>query len=99
MHDHGDNPVVTKVMFNQLEWRDIDNENSTVIDAQAWVGKDLDKFWLKADVEKQNGETEDAELQALYSRAIAPYWDLQLGVRKDINLGRIRRPRPRTVFF
>ena len=30
-----------------------------------------------------NGDVEDAELQALYSRAIAPYWNLQAGLRHD----------------
>ena len=84
MHDHGDNPVLTKVMFDQLELREQDGEHSSVIDAQAWIGKDLHKFWLKVDGEKYGGKTQDAEVQALYSRAIAPYWDLQLGLRRDI---------------
>lgn len=82
MHDHGDNPLVTKIMFDQLEWRDANNTG--VIEAQAWIGKDLNKFWLKADIEKHAGETEDAEVQALYSRAITTYWDMQIGVREDI---------------
>ena len=83
MHDHGDNPLLTKVMLDKLELRDDHDEESRVIDAQAWIGKDLNKFWLKLDVEKSHGNTQTAEVQALYSRAIAPYWDLQLGVRHD----------------
>jgi copper resistance protein B len=90
MHDHGDNPVLTKVMFDQLELRERDGEQSTFLDAQAWIGKDLNKLWLKVDAEKYRGEIQDAEIQALYSRAIAPYWDLQLGVRQDI------KPEPKT---
>lgn len=82
MHDHGDNPMITKVMIDQLELRDADNVSA--IETQAWIGKDLDKLWLKVDVEKRDGEIEDAELQALYSHAITPYWDIQLGVREDI---------------
>lgn len=87
MHDHGDNPLVTKVMFDQLELHDADN--ASVVEAQAWIGKDLNKFWLKAhieksDAEKRDDETEDTEMQALYSHAIASYWDVQMGVRKDI---------------
>jgi len=84
MHDHGDNPVLTKVMFDQFELRNTDSENSFNVDAQAWIGNDLNKFWLKTDVEKRDGELEEAEVQALYSRAIAPYWDLQLGIRQDL---------------
>jgi copper resistance protein B len=87
MHDHGDDPLITKVMFDQLEWRDANDTG--VIEAQAWIGKDLNKFWLKthiekSDAEKHAGETEDAEVQALYSRAITTYWDVQIGVREDI---------------
>jgi len=90
MHDHGDNPVLTKVMLDQLESRDHGGEQSTAIDAQAWIGKDLNKFWLKVDAEKYDGEIQNAEVQALYSRAIAPYWDLQLGLRHDV------KPKPTT---
>jgi copper resistance protein B len=54
-----------------------------VLKAQAWIGQDLNKLWLKADVEYVDGETEEAEIQALYSRAIAPYWDFQVGWRHD----------------
>jgi len=83
-HDHGDNPIVTKVMFDQLEIHNEDGANPLVIEAQAWIGKDLNKFWLKTDFEQRDGEIEEAEVQALYSRAIAPYWDLQIGIRHDI---------------
>lgn len=79
-----DDPTLTKVMIDQLEVRQADEgENPIVLEAEAWVGKDLNKLWLKTDIEKVGSELEEAELQLLYSRAIAPYWDLQTGIRKD----------------
>lgn len=84
VHDHGDNPIITKVMFDQLELRNEDGANPLVVEAQAWIGKDLNKFWLKTDFEQRDGKIEEAEVQALYSRAIAPYWDLQMGLRQDL---------------
>lgn len=84
VHGHGDNPIVTKVMFDQLELHNADGANPLIVEAQAWIGNDVNKFWLKTDIEKRDGEIEEAEVQALYSRAIAPYWDLQMGVRQDI---------------
>ena len=84
MHDHGDNPVLTKVRFDQLELRNEDGANPLVVEAQVWIGKDLNKFWLKTDFERRDGATEEAEIQALYSRALATYWDLQMGVRQDL---------------
>lgn len=84
-HGHGDaDPLLAKVMIDQLE----SGEGNSKLDAQAWFGKDLDKLWLKAEVQHRDSTTETAELQALYSRAISPYWDLQLGLRHD------QRPTP-----
>lgn len=79
-----DDPLLTKTMINQLEVRNADDSNPWVLDGQSWIGKDLQKLWFKIDAERTDGETEDAEVQALYSQAVAPYWDIQLGVRKDI---------------
>ncbi len=83
-----DDPLVTKVMIDQLETRITDGPNPLVLEAEAWAGYDLHKFWFKTDVERVDGETEEAEIQLLYSRAIAPFWDFQAGWRRDI------KPRP-----
>lgn len=79
-----DDPLVYKVMIDQLETRITDGPNPLVLEAEAWVGYDLHKFWFKTDVERVDGETEEAEIQLLYSRAIAPFWDFQAGWRRDI---------------
>lgn len=77
-----DNPTLMNLMVNQLEHGD---DDTSVIDLDAWVGKDLDKIWLKSELTRKNGSVEESELQLLYSRAIAPYWDLTLGVRHDFD--------------
>ncbi len=82
---HGSSdPILTKVMLNKLEWRQTKEQHYAVLEGETWVGKDLNKLWLKFDGEFAQGETQDAELQALYSHAISPFWDLQLGLRQDI---------------
>ena len=78
-----DDPIITKVMIDQLETRVTDGKDPLVLEADAWIGKDLNKLWFKADVEHVNSETEELEVQALYSRAIDPYWDVQIGLRHD----------------
>ena len=72
--------LLTKVTFDQLEVRENDGG---AVKADLWFGDDRDKLWLKTEWERSEGETEKAELQALYSRAVSPYWDLQMGVRHD----------------
>jgi len=78
-----DDPVLGTVLIDQLEVRDGGENNPLVLGGQGWIGRDLQKLWFKAEVERADGETEEAELQALYSQAIAPFWDVQVGLRQD----------------
>ncbi|MFT4560938.1 MAG: copper resistance protein B [Gammaproteobacteria bacterium] len=57
-----------------------------VWDGQAWLGGDTQKLWVKTDGEysTDDGRFEEAEVQALYSHAVAPFWDAQFGIRHDI---------------
>jgi copper resistance protein B len=48
-----------------------------------WVGGDFNRLWYQLDSERRGGRTEAAELQLLYGRYIAPFWDAQIGVRRD----------------
>ena len=52
---------------------------------QGWLGYDYDKLWLKTEGEydTESDATERSEVQLLYSRAIAPFWDVQAGLRRD----------------
>jgi copper resistance protein B len=79
-----DDPLLTMLVVDQLEIRETDGDNPLVWDAEGWVGKDLHKLWIKTDGEYVDERVEEMELQLLYSRAVAPYWDLQLGWRRDI---------------
>jgi len=78
-----DDPTLGMLMIDQLEQRKGDHSSSQILDGQAWLGQDLQKLWLKFDIERSSGDTEEMELQALYSKAIAPLWDVQIGVRQD----------------
>ena len=59
--------------------------NDYIWDFQGYYGSPTSRFWFKSEGEGSFGErVEDAEFQALYSRAISPFWDLQAGVRQDV---------------
>lgn len=79
-------PVLTTLWIDQLEHRQSGGEDVQVLESDLWIGRDLDKVWFKVDGEKEE-EEDTLEVQALYSRAIAPYWDLQMGVRHDFEPG------------
>ena len=78
-----DDPLLLTVILDQIETRDAAGDNTLSWDAEGWLGKDLYKIWFKTDGERTAGNTDEAELQFLYSKAIARYWDFQLGVRHD----------------
>ncbi len=79
-----DDPTLIKLMIDQFEQRYGDDEDPVVLESDIWIGKDLNKLWFKADVESVDGETEQADLELRYSRAVAPFWDFQAGLRQDL---------------
>lgn len=57
-------------------------------DAHLWYGTPTDRLWLKSRGEGAFGEgVESAEIQALWSHALDPWFDLQAGVRADLRRG------------
>ena len=74
------------VLADRFEYQS--HDETWVWDAQGWLGGDYQKIWLKTQGSYVNGQTEEAELQLLYSRAVLPFFDLQLGVRREIDASR-----------
>ncbi len=73
-----------RTMFNLAEFQARDGDDGYRWDGEFWLGGDLNRLTLKTEGEGQAGEgPEAAEIQALYSRAIGPYFNLQAGVRQD----------------
>lgn len=84
MHD----PLITHLELEHLEWQsggESDDDDLLALGAQFWSGYDRNRFWAKTDIEQTDGETEEAELQLLYSRAISSYWNFQTGIRRDFH--------------
>ncbi|MGE0184027.1 MAG: copper resistance protein B [Parvularculaceae bacterium] len=77
------------VQGDRLEYRSNEGEPLFLWDAQAWWGGDRNKLWLKTEGEYSFDENafEEAEVQALWSRAFARYFDVQAGVRHDFAPG------------
>lgn len=83
--EHGGG-MLSRVMVSIGEVQVRDGETGYRWEGEAWVGGDLNRLVLKT--EGEGGEDlEAAELQALYSRAVSPYFDLQAGLRQDLEPG------------
>jgi copper resistance protein B len=85
--EHGDMPAY-KLLFDRVEARFQDGTDGYLVDGQAWYGGDIDKLWLKTEVEGDFDDGfEEAEVQALWSHAIDPWFDFQTGLRYDARSG------------
>lgn len=81
--EHG-GMTVYQILFNLAEYQARKGGDGYRWDGEAWIGGDINRFTLKSEGEGTFGKPlEQAEVQALYSRALDPYWNLQAGVRYD----------------
>jgi copper resistance protein B len=84
-----DDPLLAMFSIDELEIHDADR-GPLSWDIDGWMGKDLHKFHLQTEGERTDAGTERVEIRALYNHAVAPYWDLQLGLRHDAQPGPAR---------
>lgn len=90
--EHGGG-VTSMVMANIAEWAPRSGGDSYRWEGEAWFGGDINRLTFKSEGEGVSGDGLDrAELQALYSRSVGPYFNLQAGVRHDFE------PRPSRTY-
>jgi copper resistance protein B len=76
----------SQIMFNRAEYQAVKGRDGYRWGGEAWFGGDIDRLTIKSEGEGLlGGGIEAAEVQALYSRAVDPYWNLQAGVRHDFS--------------
>jgi copper resistance protein B len=59
-------------------------------DGQAWAGNDWNRVWLKSEGRANvngHGRVSDGDQELLYDRPISRYFDIQAGVRTDLDDG------------
>lgn len=83
MHEQGGQSF-SQVMFNLAEVQVRQGRDGYRWDGEGWFGGDINRLTIKSEGEGifRQG-VESAEVQALYSRAIGPYFNLQAGIRHD----------------
>ena len=79
-----DDPLRTMLIVDQLEILNND-ENSREWEASFYVGYDIDKVYLFTEGSASSDGLESSQNDLVYSRAIAPFWDIQAGIAYDKN--------------
>lgn len=86
-HPAHDNSIQRYMLLDRLEGWDADPGAGTAWAMQGWLGTDLNRLWLRSEGERVDGRTESADLEVLYGRSVARWWDVVAGVRHDFNPG------------
>lgn len=72
---------------DRLERVSDDDNSSAAYDIQGWYGSGYDRAVIKAEGSADGGRVDEGRAELLWSRAIAPFWDAQLGLRRDHGAG------------
>jgi len=84
---------IGQIFFNLAEYQFRKGRDGFEWNGEAWYGGDINRVWLKSEGEGTFGRSlERAEVQALYSHAIGPYFNLQGGLRYDF------KPNPSRIY-
>jgi len=80
----GDNPLRTMLVMDRFEVLNND-ENTHIWEGSFYIGYDIDKLYVYSDGEATSDGLESSQNELVYSRAIAPFWDAQVGLVYDKN--------------
>ncbi len=79
-----DDPLRTMLLMDKLEI--VNNDvNSREWEGSFYVGYDIDKLYLYSQGASTADGLEWSQNELVYSRAIAPFWDIQAGIAYDKN--------------
>jgi len=79
-----DDPLRAMFLMDRFEVLNND-ENTRVWEGSFYIGYDIDKLYLYSDGEATADGLESSQSELVYSRAIAPFWDAQIGLAYDKN--------------
>lgn len=89
IHPHMmDKDASSRLLFDKFGWsRNRDGQNALEWDGRFWWGTATDRLVVKSEGERESGGGSQAKIEAFWSHAISPFWDLQLGARRDVGTG------------
>jgi copper resistance protein B len=82
-----DSPIRSFVLIDQFEhssarYAPRRGGDALRFNALGWIGGDYNRLWFNTEGTKPySGKLEDFDVQVLYGRLVAPFWDLQAGLR------------------
>jgi copper resistance protein B len=88
MNDHmNDDPFSYLVLFDNLEYRDVDAGATFAWDVEAWAGGDTNRLYLRSEGEQVDGDGDEATAELLWARPVSRWWNVAAGIRGDFEPG------------
>ena len=84
-----ENPLNKLVLLDRFETQDAAGGDVLNWDLDAWIGRDLNKLWIRSEGDRRNGDTERAELELLWGKSLRAV----VGARRR-RARRLRSPAP-----
>lgn len=77
------------LIFNNLEYQTNGEDRPVSWEQEGWIGTDYNRIWLKTEGERATDGSGigEFEIQAVYSRLVSAFFELQAGVRYDRRTG------------
>lgn len=86
-HPAHDNTIHSYWLLDRLEGWNADEGTGIGWEALSWIGTDLNRVWLRSEGERIDSTVEAADVEVLYGRSVARWWDVVAGVRHDFGEG------------
>ncbi len=86
-HAKTDDPIISKVLVDELEWQDASPNEAMAWDATAWIGRDGGRVLLRSEGVAVNRQVEHLRAELLWWRPIAAWWNVVGGLRQDAGEG------------
>ena len=69
------------VLLDRFETQRTDGGSLQRWDLSTWIGKSLKKLWIRTEGERTSGAGEHADLEVLWGKGFARWWELLAGAR------------------
>ncbi len=80
---HDDNMIFSTTRI-EVDAGRFNSQGSQTWRADGWVGHDYNRFAWRTQGARTGEQTTEADVQALYSRYLASFWDVQAGIRHEL---------------
>jgi copper resistance protein B len=81
-----DQRVYVHAVLDEFEYRAAGSDSVSRWEGEAWVGTDTNRVWLKSEGDlTRHGVVKDGEHELFYDRPVTTFFDVQTGVRYDLD--------------